>query len=461
MTARGARTPWDRAALWLGPPPYGVSLALTVGLIVVIFTTMVATLGSHAGGLGGSLPLVVTFLVAVVVAEQLRMHLPGRMDTAPLVTAVGMAMALATDLPQGPITYSAGGCILAVGLAIAVGVLPRHVRLPRDATADALDTVVRLFSVTVAAVVWRSTWPGLGPEPLMVLSREWDRWQTACAMLAVGLAVMLLEAPLRAARRSVQEDMGWRQATRDEAMMSMGLGSAVAVTATMTASCLPVLGLLAVPLMMLPMVFTQHAVRRQSLIRETYRQTVTALSRMPEVVGVIPRGHAEAVRQLSVAVGRRLGMRERDVNDLEFAALLHDIGQLRLRDPIPGGATVQAATVDQERIADNGAAIVRETGVLGSVAEIIETQATPYRRVVERLEKLPMSGRILKVTNAYVDFYTANAQGGASPAACRDAALERIYLGLGYQFDPLVVGALERTLGQQNRAGVPSTFAGS
>ena len=33
-------------------------------------------------------------------------------------------------------------------------------------------------------------------------------------------------------------------------------------------------------------------------------------------------------------------MSEPDLLDLEYAALMHDIGQLSLADPIPGGATV-------------------------------------------------------------------------------------------------------------------------
>jgi hypothetical protein len=45
------------------------------------------------------------------------------------------------------------------------------------------------------------------------------------------------------------------------------------------------------------------------------------------------------VAQLSVAVGRDLGLSERELQDLEYAALLHDIGQLSLSEPIPGGAT--------------------------------------------------------------------------------------------------------------------------
>lgn len=435
---------WLRA---MGGPHVGFGLGMLVGLILLIFLIMTTQLGSRGGGLGRNIPVLAIFAAAILVAEQLRMRLPGRVETAPLVTALGLAMAFAGERPGGPITYTAGGCILGVGLSLAIAVLPRHLRRTHaDTLVNALDTVIRLTGVSLAALLWRSDW--IWPDSVSMLerSRGWADVQQASAMVAIGLLVLLGEAPARAAWRSVQEGIRWVQATRDEVRATTGLSAGVAVTGTMIAICLPVLDLAAVPLMILPMVFTQNAVRRQSLIRETYRQTVTALSRMPEVVGITPRGHAQTVATLSVAVARRMGMKEREVNDLEFAALLHDIGQVTLRYPIPGGATVQAAPVDQQRIADDGAAIIRETGVLGSVADIVATQAAPYRRVVEGQERLQVSSRILKVTNAYADYYAAHSASGEAPAHCHAAALERIYLGLGYQFDPLVVTALEQTL---------------
>lgn len=433
----------------LGPPEDVLTLVMMVVLILAMLAITITTLGPPAGGLDANLPLLGVFVFTVVLAEQVRLRLPGRGETAPLVTAVGLGMVFTTDHPAGPVTYTAGGCILAVGLAIAVGVIPRHVRRLGDPLPAALDTVVRLFSVAVAAVIWRTSWPWFTAEPLMTISGSWPRWQRACLIAAIGVVAVLAEAPITAARRAAHQRMRWLQATRDEADLTMGLSFSVAVTGTMIAVCLPLLGLVAVPLTILPMLFTQTAVRRQTAILETYRETVRALSSMPEVVGIIPRGHADEVARLSVGIGRKLGMSEREVNDLEFAALLHDIGQVTLRYPIPGGATVQAAPVDQQRIADDGAAIVRETGVLGSVADIVATQAAPYRRVVESYERLPVSGRILKVTNAYADYYQAQADAAGSPEHCRAAALERIYLGLGYQFDPAVVAALEQVLNQQ------------
>jgi len=115
--------------------------------------------------------------------------------------------------------------------------------------------------------------------------------------------------------------------------------------------------------------------------------------------------------------------------------------QVGLVDPIPGGATIMAAPADQHRMAVDGAHIVRETGVPGQVATILEAQATSYRQTRELGQELPLAGRIIKVANSYDDL----AEGESGPRQ-RDTAVERIHLGLGYEYDALVVQALSRVL---------------
>src|SRR6202035_5704632 len=120
----------------------------------------------------------------------------------------------------------------------------------------------------------------------------------------------------------------------------------------------------ALALLIAPLLVTQVAFRRYAGIRSTYLQTVRALARVTEVGGYVEDGHAHRVGRLAVAVGRELGLGEKDLLDLEYAALMHDIGQLSLRDPIPGGATVLASAADQRRIAELGAGVIAQAGVL-------------------------------------------------------------------------------------------------
>jgi len=138
------------------------------------------------------------------------------------------------------------------------------------------------------------------------------------------------------------------------------------------------LGLWVLPVAAAPVLVMQRALRRYAAIRATYQQTIRALSRVTDLAGYTEPGHARRVCRLALAIGRVLDLTEPELLDLEYAALLHDIGQLSLADPLPSGATVLATPWIAAEVAVRGAEVVRQTGVLDRVARVLEAQVTPY-----------------------------------------------------------------------------------
>jgi HD-GYP domain-containing protein (c-di-GMP phosphodiesterase class II) len=147
------------------------------------------------------------------------------------------------------------------------------------------------------------------------------------------------------------------------------------------------------------------------------------------------------VSRLAVAVGRELGMPELDLLDLEYAALMHDIGQLALPDPIPGGATVLVSPADQQRIAELGSDVIRQAGVLDKVAELVRCQSWPARG---HDPEPPVGSRIIRAANAFDDLV-----GGSTDRERTTAALERLRLDTAAEFDPGVVDALSEVAGRR------------
>jgi response regulator RpfG family c-di-GMP phosphodiesterase len=145
-------------------------------------------------------------------------------------------------------------------------------------------------------------------------------------------------------------------------------------------------------------------------------------------------GHSRRVSVLAVAVGRELGMSEPDLLDLEYAALMHDIGQLSLRDPIPGGATVLVSRPDQQRIAMLGADVIAKAGVLDRVAELVRCQSLPARG---NNPEPPVGSRIIRAANAFDDLVGSSTDRDRSAAA-----LERLRLDTAHEYDAGVVEAL-------------------
>ena len=388
------------------------------------------------------LPVVGVFFVAIVIGEMFRVTLPDSRHTAPMATAAALAFAMTVDSPRGMSADYQGALVVAVtAVAMAVGSIPnvirgRPVRLP--------DLANRLIGIAVAALLFREV-PISHGRTVLELQASWPAYFLALVMVLVSALALTVEVFLLASVRAARSHAPFPRTLEDEFRAAFGLAAALSATGALVALAERPLGIAAIPLFLFPLVLTQFAVRRQSAIRRTYRQTIRTLSRLTELGGYTKPGHAARVAVLSMAMGHELGMSEREVLDLEYAALLHDIGQVSLTEPFPGGATVLAAPADQRRIARDGAEIVRQTGVLDNVAVILEAQTTPYRQVREFGEKLPLSSRIIKVCNAYDDLAGDNPR-----PARRDAAIERIHLGLGYEYDPRVVDALIGVLSRRD-----------
>jgi response regulator RpfG family c-di-GMP phosphodiesterase len=239
------------------------------------------------------------------------------------------------------------------------------------------------------------------------------------------------------------DDVGARfsVALWDEMRVQWPLGAAVGSSAIITVFAAKVMGLTELVVFMGPLLVTQIAFRRYAGIRATYLQTVRSLARVTEVGGYVESGHSRRVARLAVSVGRELGMAEPDLLNLEYAALMHDIGQLSLVDPIPGGATVLVSAANQNRIAELGAEVIRQAGVLNEVADLVRWQNWPARG---HDPEPPIGSKIIRAANAFDDMV-----GGSTDRDRTAAALERLRMDTASEYDPGVVGALTEVAGRR------------
>ena len=260
-------------------------------------------------------------------------------------------------------------------------------------------------------------------------------WGTSYALLlaAVLTLTFLCDALLAAALTHSRTGWPFGPLLRDELRATLGIGSAVCATGAVMALAVAVVGLWALPVFSVPLLLTQMSFRRYAAVRTTYRQTIASLARATEIAGYTPAGHARRVAALSREVGRDLGLSEAELTVLEYAALMHDIGQLSLVDPVPAGATARLPAEEQRRIALLGGAVVRQTGVSPQVALIVERLADPCA-------EQPVAARIVRAVNAYEEKARDAGPGGAL------AALEELRLGTAGEYAPEVVGSLARVL---------------
>lgn len=359
-------------------------------------------------------------------------RMPREREGAPLGAAGALAYALLGEAGGRPTTHGVPQTVAVVLAAGLVGLVP-HVARGRGPALDHLAR--RMLTIGFAATCFQplyntgtlNSWAVSGPvHPLFMTG----------LMALTALCDAVLAAALARART------GWPYGPllRDELRALPGIGSAICATGVVISLATAVAGLWALPVFCLPLLLTQFAFRRFAAVRTTYRQTIASLARSTEIAGYTPHGHARRVAALSRAVGRELGLNEPDLDVLEYAALMHDIGQLSLLDPVPAGATAPLPPAEQRRIALLGGAVVRQTGVPAEVAVIVERQADPYR-------DQPVTARIVRTVNAYDDLSGQSAGPGGSLRA-----LERLRLATAEDHEPRVVEALARVLACGGRA---------
>ena len=258
-------------------------------------------------------------------------------------------------------------------------------------------------------------------------------WELAFAVIAlVFLAGWLTDTLVTALIRA--DDVGARfaVAVRDELRLQWPLGLAVGASVLIAVFGAKTIGIMELAVFIGPLLVTQIAFRRYAGIRATYLQTVRSLASVTEVAGYVEADHSRRVSRLAVAVGRGLGLAEPQLLALEYAALMHDIGQLSLPEPIPRGATLLVGSADQERIAQLGAQIISKARVLDDVAELVRCQARP----ASHQPQPPLGSMIIKAANAFDDMV------GSSTDRNRSAtALERMRLDTA-DYDAGVVAVL-------------------
>ena len=419
-------------------PDAGMSgqIVVIVAALLLAFASVVVT--ASPGGLVRP-GIAVAFAAFIALGELARITLPGGRDAAPIATAGALAYALLITFDKSAVEHGALQVVAVVAFAMLLGVFP-HVVAGRAPSTDTMAR--RLLAIGFAASVFRST----GLDSVV---RDLDGFLQAVIMVGIVAATVAVDAALAAAVRAGTDRAPFLAVLRNEGRAQVGIGAAIGATGALIALAASIMGTWALPVFVIPLLLTQFSFRRYAAIRATSLQTIRALSRVTELGGYTESGHSRRVSELAVAVGRELGMSDADLLDLEYAALMHDIGQLSLTEPIPGGATVVAAPADQRRIAGLGADVIRQTGVLDGVATIVERQAEPYRRAHQGNDlAVPLASRIIKAVNAYDDLV-----GESSETARRLDALERLRLGMAYEYDPRVVDSMAKAIERSARLG--------
>jgi hypothetical protein len=403
-----------RMAYWQALDSGRILLIAAAAMLVIAAFAGMAALHPHV-----NMRVALSFGAFIAFGELLRLALPGGREAAPIAMVGAMAYAMLLKLPgqHAPVTYDALLVVAVAAIGMAVGALP-HIVAGRPAGLTGMGT--RLVAVSCVAFIFRP----IVSAGFLKLPPAVEFSVVALVFLVGWLVDTLVGALIRA------DDVGARfsVAIRDEIRLQWPLGLSVGASVIIAVIGAERIGVMELAVFIGPLLVTQLAFRRYAGIRLTYLQTVRSLARVTEVAGYVEGGHSRRVSRLAVAVGRGLGLAEPELLALEYAALMHDIGQLSLRDPIPGGATLLVSPDDRERIAKLGADVIRQTRVLDDVAELVQYQSRPARG---HDPAPPLGSMIIKAANAFDDMVGSSTDRNRSAAALERMRLDPVEYDAG------------------------------
>jgi HD-GYP domain-containing protein (c-di-GMP phosphodiesterase class II) len=191
-------------------------------------------------------------------------------------------------------------------------------------------------------------------------------------------------------------------------------------------------------------------------VEEAYLSTVTALANALEAKDAHTHEHASETARLAVEVGRELGLDIAELRDLEFAAVLHDVGKIAIpeevlnrRGPLSPEERllIQEHTVIGERILRGIPFLASAASAVRSAHERWDGDGYPDALAGERI---PMLSRIIFGCDTW-DVMTSDRP--YRLALDVGEARRRLSDAAGSQLDPAVVDALERVLERRGGRG--------
>jgi HD-GYP domain-containing protein (c-di-GMP phosphodiesterase class II) len=376
-----------------------------------------------------SVPRLVLVVGAYVIVEQVRFPVAGGWTYPTMLVFVPMLFLLPTPLVP-----------LAAMLAILLGAAPGYVRGGTPASRLPADIADASFTLAPALVIV------LGHADRFA----WSHWPVYLAALA---AQVLVDGALWVARCWFGEGVDPRLQlpllawTYLADVMIAPLGLIIAASAVQR----PAIMLLALPVVGMFQLFARERQQRldQTLILSSaYRGTALLLGEVIEADDRYTGLHSREVVDLSLALSDAVGLDAVQRRNVEFTALLHDVGKIRVSNEIlnkPGALNAEEWRVIRRHTIEGERMLKQVGGSLANIGTLVRGSHERYDGTgyPDRLagEQIPIESRIVSICDAYNAMTTDRAY---RRSIRPEDALKELRRCAGTQFDERLVSAFVR-----------------
>lgn len=176
-------------------------------------------------------------------------------------------------------------------------------------------------------------------------------------------------------------------------------------------------------------------------LERSYVSTIRVLAATIDARDPYTLGHSTRVAGMSILLGKRLGLSDDELKDLEMACLFHDVGKIRTPDHI---LQKQGPLTDEEMLlmmkhTEDGAEILKLVNSLHKhIPPILYHHewhnGNGYPKGLKG-DEIPLFASIISVADAYDSMTSSRAYRGAMP---REEAIRELAKCRGRQFDPRI-----------------------
>ena len=312
---------------------------------------------------------------------------------------------------------------------------------------------------------WYSVWPALVLTAAGATSPDWGDWPIYVAAFAAQVGIdtattaVRVIVGLRVPPRTLFDEL--RAIYLVDALLSpIGLLAAFASVQEQWAF------LLVLPVIGLVRIFARERAARidnAMTLSSAYRGTAHLLGELLSASHEYTGEHSRSVVLLAHQVGERIGLDDRTLREIEFGALLHDVGKMSVPSEIinkPSALTDAEWDVMKRHTLEGEEMLDRIGGVLGEVGEVVRSHHERYdgKGYPDGLrgEEIPIASRVITACDSF------NAMTTDRPyrvAMTVPEAIGELHDNAGTQFDPAVVDALIEVVAEWPSRHEPSAAA--
>ena len=211
--------------------------------------------------------------------------------------------------------------------------------------------------------------------------------------------------------------------------------------------------LLTAPLLLLLLIFARERTERLESLLElsgAYRGTAYVLGDMVGHDDAYTGIHSQGVVELALDVAGRVGLDEKARRNVEFGALLHDVGKVAIPNELinkPGPLNEREWTLVRTHTIEGQRILQKIGGLMSSIGTVVRSSHERYDGggYPDGLvgEEIPIESRIIGCCDAFSAMTTDRPYRDAMSI---EAAIKELEDNSGTQFDPKIVGLLVDTV---------------